>query len=183
MEDRYKEMVVKLEVAQEQTAVSIRNHNGTKSEMKTQISSWMRKNEGTNQQRQAEHQQWEHERLRWQMECQQWKHEKSKLKRELKNLRQKLSVRSTNNHADYFEENSKYSSDHDYHRFRETSSPAQDKPFVIPNDCDSCDDSRSYVTDSSSDDNSLVDAANELPRRDPHAYPMINGMSPQFRIF
>lgn len=181
MEDRYTEMAEKLEVAQQQTAISQRNHKGTKSEMKTQISSWMRKNEGTNQQRQAEQQQWEHERLKWQMEFQQWKHEKSKLKRELKSLRHKLSLRSTN-HADYSDEDTRYSANYENDRRRKTSSPAQDRPFVIPNDCDSYDDSRSYVTDSSSDDNSLLYAVDGVPTRDPHAYPLNNGMSPQFRI-
>ena len=182
MEDRYTEMTEKLEVAQEQTAISQRNHKGTKSEMKTQISSWMRKNEGTNQRRQVEQQQWEHERLRWQMECQQWKHEKSKLKRELKSLRHKLSPRSTN-HTEYCDEDTRYSSvNYENDHRRKTTSPGQDKPFVIPNDCDSYDDSRSFVSESSLEDNSLLYATDDFPTRDPHGYPLNNGMSPQFRI-
>ena len=176
-------MAQKLEVAQEKTATSQRNHNSTKSEMKTQISSWMRKNEGTNQQRQAEQQQWEHERLRWQMECQQLQHEKSKLKRELKDLRRKYSFRSSATiEEEYSLENTHYSSEQNYDRFRGTSSPSNNRPFVIPNDSGSSDDSRSYVTESSSYANSLADDSELYSRHDPHAYPLNNGMSPQFRI-
>lgn len=179
MEDRCKEMAKKLEIAEEQTAASQRNHTTTKSEMKTQISSWMRKNEGTNQQRQAEQQQWEHERLRWQMECQQLQHEKSKLKRELKDLRRKSLSRS----GDYSFDHSKYSSSHqDYDRYREKTSPARSRPFVIPNDSGSSEDSGSHVTESSFD-NSLLEASEGISRRDPHVYPLENGLSPQFRIF
>ena len=186
IENRCEEMAEELEVAQEETAVSQRNHNTTKSEMKTQISSWMRKNEGTNQLRQAEQQQWDHERLKWQMEIQQWKHEKSKMKREIQDLRRKLSLRCTEHNTDCIvDENTKYSSVTGSDGSRLRSSQVQDRPFVIPQDygSDGEDDSRSYVTDSS-EENSLLNPEDAFSaRRDPYAYPMSNGMSPQFRIF
>ncbi len=178
MEDRCKEMAKQVEIAQDETAASQRNHDTTKSEMKTQISSWMRKNEGTNQQRAAEHQQWEHERLRWQMEVQQLKHEKSKLKRELKNFRGNLTP---TRHQEYLDDHSKYSSP-DYDRYRGTASPgSRPRPSLISDDSDSSVDD-SYVTESCSY-NSLLEASQGLSRRGQHdPYPLTNGMSPQFRI-
>mmetsp|Transcript_22134 Transcript_22134/g.52644 ORF Transcript_22134/g.52644 Transcript_22134/m.52644 type:complete len:644 (+) Transcript_22134:160-2091(+) len=186
IENRCEEMAEELDVAQEETAVSQRNHNTTKSEMKTQISSWMRKNEGTNQLRQAEQQQWDHERLKWQIEIQQWKHEKSKMKREIRDLRRKLSLRCAEHQTDYIDDESrKYAAVTQYDNSDRRSSQVQDRPFVIPDDyeSDDKDDSRSYVTDSS-EENSLLNPEDAFSgRRDPHAYPMSNGMSPQFRIF
>ncbi len=185
LEDRCKELTQKVETAEDETAVSERNHNTTKSEMKTQISSWMRKNESTNQQRQAEQQQWEHERLRWQMEVQQLQHEKSKLKQELKHLRRQsvVSLSSQQQQQQHSEDHSsKYSSSHhhrDRYRGHQTiSSGHSRKPFVIPDDSLLSDDSSTE----SSWDNSMLQASRGSSRRDSHAYPMNNGTGPPFRI-
>ena len=172
MEGRYKKMAERLEQAKEEAAESQRNHNTTKSEMKTQLSSWVRKNEGTNYQRQMEQQQWEHERLRWQMECQQWKHEKSKLKCELNTLRHQLGLRPQHR-EEYSDTNSKYS-------YNQSSPIARDRPILIPNDCSSSDGSSSFVSEISLNENSLLAASEISHRRDPHG--LTNGMSPQFRI-
>lgn len=174
MEDRCKEMAKKVEIAEDETAASQRNHDTTKSEMKTQISSWMRKNEGTNHQRMAEQREWEHERLRWQMECQHLKHERSKLKRELKNLRRKSA---SHHNRDYSDEHSKYSNED---RYRGTASPGRGRgPYLIPNDSVSTE-GDSYVSDSSSEGNSMLEVSQGFGRRE--SYPLTNGMSPQFRI-
>ena len=179
LEDRCKELTDKVEIAEDETALSERNHNTTKSEMKTQISSWMRKNEATNQQRQAEQQQWEHERLRWQMEVQQLQHEKSKLKQELKHLRRQ-SVVSVSSQQPYSEDHSKYSSPHHRDRYRghtTISSSHSRKPFVVPDDNLLSDDSEESYTEESWD-NSLLQASRGSSRRDT----MNNGMNPPFRI-
>lgn len=179
MEDRFAEMAEKLEVAHEETATSERNHNTTKSEMKTQISFWMRKNEETNKQCQVEQQQWEHERLKWQMVVQQLKHENSNLK----NFRHRPFVR-TPIYEDHDDNTTKSSIDRDNGRFRQTQTIPQDRPYVIPDDyVDSSEDSESYVTESSSERNSLVENPQSYSRRDTHAYPVENGTSPRFRIF
>jgi len=184
--DRCQAMEEEVRAAHEKTAISQRNHNSTKSEMKTQISSWMRKNEGTNQQRQAEQQQWEHERLRLEMERQEWKHEKSRLKRELRAVRQELALQRGSvsvGSRDHSDDRSAYSSIRGREVIKDRS--GHNRAYVIPNDCDSpVDDSRSYVTDSSSENNSMVYSVDGYRRpQDPHAYPLSNGMSPQFRIF
>jgi hypothetical protein len=172
LKSRYELMADDLQAAHKATAISDRNHGTTKSEMKTQISSWMRKNEGTNRDRVADGQKWEHERMQWQMKHQRWKHEKSKMNHELKRLRKKLSsINDKKNSGDYDD-------DHNQHH-RATRNNLDDSDLTNEfNDSNDVDDSNdlTYVSNSSSENNSLVDDIDNVHGE------YINGMAPQFRL-
>jgi hypothetical protein len=79
-----------LEYAHNKYATLQRNYTTTKSEMKTQISSWVKKNEGHNLERQADEEQWKLDRSRWQMEKQKWEYEKFEMDRQIQQLRHEL---------------------------------------------------------------------------------------------
>jgi hypothetical protein len=168
LKSRYEVITDDLQAAHKATAISDRNHRTTKSEMKTQISSWMRKNEGTNRNRVADEQKWEHERMQWQMKHQRLKHEKSKMNHELKRLRKILS--SINDKKNY--------DDHNQHH-RTTRNNLDDSDLTNEfNDSNNVGDSNdlTYVSNSSSENNSLVDDIDNVHGE------YINGMTPQFRI-
>ncbi|OEU17354.1 BTB/POZ domain-containing protein [Fragilariopsis cylindrus CCMP1102] len=157
-----------LQAAHKATAISDRNHRTTKSEMKTQISSWMRKNEGTNRDRVADEQKWEHERMQWQLKHQRWKHEKSKMNHELKRLRKTLSSMNGKKNSD----------DHNqHHRTTRNNLDYSDltNEFNDSNDVDDLND-LTYVSNSSSDNNSLVDDIDNVHGE------YINEIPPQLRI-
>jgi hypothetical protein len=70
LKKEYDEVVEDLEFAHTKYATLQRNYSLTKSEMKTQISAWVKKSEGHVMERQADEEQWKLDRS-WEREKQQ----------------------------------------------------------------------------------------------------------------
>ncbi|KAG7347791.1 BTB/POZ domain containing protein [Nitzschia inconspicua] len=79
-----------LEFAHNKYASLQRNYTIAKSEMKTQISSWVRKNEGQSLERQADEEQWMLDRSKWEMDRRKWEYEKYELHQQLQELQEEL---------------------------------------------------------------------------------------------
>ena len=178
--DQYKTTKHDLQKTREEVSKEHRNHASTKSEMKTQISSWMRKNEGTNRQQERNEQKWENERMQWRMKYQRWKHEKSKMKHELKELRSKLSLTDE-----------KKSCDPPRHRIMDDHGFKSSELYASNNDADDLitfiddfenDITLSFVTNASSENNSLANDLEGDAERNGYGYSTVDGMTPKFRI-
>ena len=161
-------VVEDLEYAHNKYATLQRNYTTTKSEMKTQISSWVKKNEGHSLERQADEEEWRLDRSRWEMDKQKWEYEKFEMNRQIQQLRQELQAASQASH-------SKPRKEGFIHDRSEKDSKAKNKtvpPVHVIDDS---------LSDATPENNSMA-AEDDVVGYEAY-YPFTNGLHPKLNLF
>ncbi|KAL3904138.1 MAG: hypothetical protein SGILL_010185, partial [Bacillariaceae sp.] len=164
----HKVVVEDLEYAHNKYATLQRNYTTTKSEMKTQISSWVKKNEGHTLERQADEEQWKLDRSRWEMERQKCEYEKFEMNQQIHHLQQELRAATATSQEQTTRETTS-SGGGSRSNNHATRAPL---PNII-------DDSLSVATEDAENNSMAADDTVGYAG----IYPFTNGLHPKFRLF
>jgi BTB/POZ domain len=183
LKKEHKLVLEDLEFAHNKYASLQRNYTTTKSEMKTQISSWVRKNEGHTLERQADEEQWKLDRSKWEMDRQKWENEKFELHRQLQQLQGELKV------AKKEQQQQQQQRPPRVQQQRYLQQHQQQQPQLQPTNVDRnirnlpsyLDDSASVTTEPTAENNSMTE--DEQAGYLETYYHLTNGLHPNFRLF
>jgi hypothetical protein len=163
LQDEHKLVIQDLEFAHSKYASLQRNYTTNKSEMKTQISSWVKKNEGQSLERQADEEQWNLDRSRWEMDRQKWEYEKLELHLRVQQLEEELTL-AEQQHQSQPQAAQQATNSRRFNR-------------ALPSHLDN---TMSTSTEPTIENDSMSE--HELVGYETY-YPLTNGFHPQFRLF